>query len=301
MGFRIVVVSSNSKLNIENRRLHIIGEDNEARIPVEDLDVVVLENHQSVLTSKVLAEMATEKVAFFICDSKHMPCGVLTPFQGHSRQLEVLKAQMDRHESFNKRCWQLIIQQKIKNQAWCLEQLGKQNDFLLAVLKRVKSGDIDNREAVAAVWYFKHLLNFPIKRHNEDSFNAKLNYGYSIVRGIVSRSLVSHGFIPSLGIKHRNELNAFNLADDFLEVIRPLVDRIVVDELLNSDDFTKEHRFILIGIINRDVKIENKLQRLSTAIDVMISSYKRALLEGDYNFLKLIDLYETQGRLKNEE
>ncbi len=300
MGFRIVLVSNTAKLNITNRRLHIIGHDREESIPVEDLDVLVIESQQSMLTSRVLSDLATEKVAIFICNERHMPNGILIPFQEHSRQLEVLKAQIHRKESFNKRCWQEIIQQKIYNQALCLKILGRSNEHLIAICKRVKSGDTDNRESVAAAWYFKHLTDEYFKRHNEDHINNKLDYGYSIIRGAISRSLASYGFIPSIGVHHESELNAFNLSDDFLEVYRPMVDLLVFKELNERNSFDKLDRARLISILNENVYINGKLQRLSYSIDIMTESYKKALLSENFTELKLPELVEL-GDSKYEE
>jgi CRISPR/Cas system-associated endonuclease Cas1 len=38
------------------------------------------------------------------------------------------------------------------------------------------------------------------------------------VRGAIARDLCAYGFEPALGIHHHNELNAFNLADDLIDV-----------------------------------------------------------------------------------
>jgi CRISPR/Cas system-associated endonuclease Cas1 len=60
-----------------------------------------------------------------------------------------------------------------------------------------------------------------------DGINAMLNYGYAIVRAAVARALVAAGLLPALGLFHANRGNAFCLADDLMEPLRPLVDRRV--------------------------------------------------------------------------
>ena len=57
--------------------------------------------------------------------------------------------------------------------------------------------------------------------------NALLNYGYAILRAAVARALVAAGLLPALGLFHANRSNAFCLADDLMEPLRPLVDRRV--------------------------------------------------------------------------
>jgi CRISPR-associated protein Cas1 len=57
-----------------------------------------------------------------------------------------------------------------------------------------------------------------------DPLNAALNYGYAILRAAVARALVGAGLFPALGLHHSNRSNAFALADDMVEPLRPLAD-----------------------------------------------------------------------------
>ena len=95
----------------------------------------------------------------------------------------------------------------------------------------VRSGDPDNLEARAAVYYWKNLFgdipNF-IRSRDGVSPNHLLNYGYAILRAVVARSLVASGLLPTLGIHHHNRYNAYCLADDIMEPYRPYVDRLVL-------------------------------------------------------------------------
>ena len=54
--------------------------------------------------------------------------------------------------------------------------------------------------------------------------NSFLNYGYAVLRAAIAGAVVAAGLMPSLGVYHRNRSNAFCLADDLIEPIRPLVD-----------------------------------------------------------------------------
>ena len=95
---------------------------------------------------------------------------------------------------------------------------------LRALAARVASGDPENIEAQAARYYFPRLFGAAFTRHKPLWVNGALNYGYAVMRATVARSIVSYGLIPSLGLHHGNSLNAFNLADDLIEVFRPMVD-----------------------------------------------------------------------------
>lgn len=164
----------------------------------------------------------------------------------------------------------------------------KGSEFLVNLAEKVRSGDSDNFESQAAQYYFNNGFN-GLKRREENVINSALNYGYSIIRGVVARSLVSHGFYPPIGIHHKNELNEYNLADDFIEPFRPYVDIYVV---LNTykDKLTKQQRTDLVSILHNDCLIDNKKYSLLYAIDYMITSYVKAIKKNDYKLLKLPEL-----------
>lgn len=61
----------------------------------------------------------------------------------------------------------------------------------------------------------------------EDGINSLLNYGYTILRAIVSRAVCTSGLHPTLGVFHRYRLNTFAFAGDLLEPYRPFVDHMV--------------------------------------------------------------------------
>ena len=97
------------------------------------------------------------------------------------------------------------------------ELLGRKLQRTDQYIETGKSGDPDNRESAAASVYFDSYMP-SISRQEDNTVNAALNYGYSIMRGAVA-SLAAYGFFLQL-VHHRSELNAFNLADDFMEVLR---------------------------------------------------------------------------------
>src|SRR5690606_36339920 len=93
--------------------------------------------------------------------------------------------------------------------------------------RRVKSGDSENLEGQAAAFYFSQLFDKNFRRNQENYINSSLNYGYAVLRGAIARGLVAHGLLPSIGLHHASEQNAFNLADDIIDPFRPIVDLFV--------------------------------------------------------------------------
>ncbi len=295
MSWRSVMITQPTKLSVQNRQLKIT-QDEEWSIPMEDISSIILETPQISISSKVMSIIADNKIVMYSCDDKHLPNGIFIPFASHSRELKTLKNQLDCSESFKKRCWQKIVVRKILNQAEVLRLCNKKlmSEHLENIVNKVNSGDTSNREAIAAKGYFSSLFGNTFNRNYENVYNAALNYGYSIIRGAIARTVVSYGYLPSFGIHHKSELNNYNLVDDFIEPFRPIVDLWVRNNINSETIFNKNIRAELLNLLNVDVKIQGKLQSVNNAINVMISSYTTAINQNDYKKLELPELLPIQ-------
>lgn len=288
MGWRHIMITNNARLSVKRSQLVVQQEDN-ITIPLQDIASILIEASAVTITANVLSECAKHKVSLFTCDSKKLPNGVWTGFNQHSRQLTVLETQMALTKPFKKRMWQQIIQQKIRNQAKCLDVMERDGgEEVRKVEREVESGDITNREAVAAKLYFKHLFDSTFTRRSTDPTNRLLNYGYAIMRGLVARSLTNYGFTPCLGIYHDNQLNAFNLADDFMEVLRPIIDCHVAGQ--EVEKWNAEVRAELVNLSNTDILISSERHSVTAAIDEMVKSFVSSCRQQDYSYLKLPEL-----------
>ena len=285
------MITQPTKLSVKNRQLKIT-QDEEWSIPMEDISSIVLETPQISISSKVMSLVADNKIVMYSCDDKHLPNGIFIPFASHSRELKIFKNQLECSESFKKRCWQRIVVRKILNQAEVLRLCNKtlMSEYLEKLSSAVKSGDSNNREAIAAKGYFSSLFGNTFNRNYENVYNAALNYGYSIIRGALARTIVSYGYLPFLGIHHKNELNNYNLVDDFIEPFRPIVDLWVRNNINSKTVFNKKIRSELLNLLNIDVKIQGKLQSVNNSINVMISSYTTAINQKDYKKLELPEI-----------
>ncbi|MEM7071758.1 MAG: type II CRISPR-associated endonuclease Cas1 [Pseudomonadota bacterium] len=276
MSWRSLLIQKPAYLSVSKGNLCLKNNDDRPyMVAIEDLDCLILENPQITLTNALLSLLQIKDVAIIFCDQKHMPCGVAYPFHQHSRQAEIAFLQAKLTKAFKKNLWQAIIKRKILNQAECLRPHDlKSAERLRGLSERVISGDPINIEAQAARHYWRYLFkNF--KRGGDDIINAALNYGYSIVRAAISRALSAYGLIPCFGIHHHNMLNAYNLADDLLEVFRPMVDRKVlnmVDTLKNDggEGLSIEHRQQLVAILYELVLINDEQHSLIDACDKMV-------------------------------
>jgi len=252
---------------------------NELTRPIEDLGVVVLDHKQITFTQGALEALLENNCAVITCDSNHMPVGLLLPLVGNTTQNERFRDQLDASQPLRKQLWQQTIQYKIRNQAAVLAQCSDAETKCMQVWANdVRSGDPDNLEARAAVYYWKslfgHIPGF-IRDREGVAPNNLLNYGYAILRAVVARSLVASGLLPTLGIHHHNRYNAYCLADDIMEPYRPYVDRLVVDiiEQYGIDiELSKDIKAELLSIPTLDVVIGGKRSPLMVGVSQTTAS-----------------------------
>lgn len=287
MEFRNIFIANPAKLSVQNNQL-VITQEEKITVPLEDIGCVLIETPRASISSAALSKLSDNGISLFICDEKHMPCGTLLPSNCHSRQLKILKNQINISKPLAKQMWKDIIVQKIENQALCLEYAGKSGCERLRQMKEeVVSGDTKNVEARAAAFYFPALFGNGFYRSVEAIENSALNYGYAIIRGIIARNLVVYGLEPCFGIHHHSELNQFNLADDLIEPFRPAVDLLVHSLNLDEDDLlTPKLKHVLFNLTNLLINQSGKRYRINSAIGQCVMSFSRSI-ETNENKLKL--------------
>jgi CRISPR-associated protein Cas1 len=244
-------------------------------IPIEDIGVVIIDNKQITFTSGLIDALLENNCALITCGSNRMPVGLLLPLEGNTLQNERFTAQVEASLPLKKQLWQQTVQTKIENQAAVLKKCrGTEVGNMLKWTDEVRSGDIDNMEARAAVYYWKNL--FPdiagfVRNREGVPPNNLLNYGYAILRAVVARSLVASGLLPTLGIHHHNRYNAYCLADDIMEPYRPFVDKLVVE----IADVEAKHALSLPMELTKEIK--TKLLKIPV-LDVMLNGQRSPLM-----------------------
>jgi CRISPR-associated protein Cas1 len=246
------------------------------KLPIEDIGIVILENPQITVSHSLLAALLENNTAVVTSDKKHLPNGMLLNLNGNTLQSEKFTAQINASVPLKKQLWQQTISAKIKNQAALLFQMDVPVRNMINWSKKVRSGDPDNYEARAAAYFWENIfIDYPnFRRAREgDAPNNFLNYGYTILRAVVARSLVGSGLLPTLGIHHHNKYNAYCLADDIMEPYRPYVDEVVYNILNNylPDDTEPTEKYKLTTVI------KSELLKIP-AIDVIIDGEKSPLM-----------------------
>ena len=291
-AWRTVLITKPCRLSMKNRQLVYEPKDEKSvRVALEDITVIVIEDNRSTLTTALLSHISEHNIVLFTCDSYHMPNGLFTPFHQHSRLSQISHIQVEMKLPLKKQIWQKIISQKFFNQAQLLKYFNKE-DFQVSVLvDKVKSGDSDNLEALAARRYWSLLFDdFSRDQKALDPRNIALNYGYAIVRGAVARSLVAHGLLPTFGVFHNSELNAYNLADDIIEPLRPMVDMVVKNlELVDSLDIHMgvEIKSALLNILVMEMNIDGENVLVLNICDIMAQGFVKCMKLKDISRLSL--------------
>lgn len=145
----------------------------------------------------------------------------------------------------------------------------------------MRSGDSERKESQAAALYFAKLFGTDFQRKEERWINSALDYGYAILRGTIARGLVAHGLLPSIGLFHASEQNAFNLADDLIEPFRPLVDLYVVKhQKANESGLQPEDKAALVELLNVDVAMPRGVMSALAAIEHAVESLARIYENG---------------------
>ena len=248
--------------------------DMQRSIPIEDIGFVVLEHQQTSVTLPLLNALSDNNAAVILCGDNRMPNAMLMNLDSNKTQGESYRAQIEASEPLKKGLWKQIVEAKIKNQARLLAKLGKDGDKLKPYYMNVKSGDTDNREGAAAKIYWNELFGADFIRMREGvAPNNMLNYGYTLLRAAVARSLMGSGLFPAFGIFHRNRYNAFPLADDIMEPYRPFVDEIVFALYSEGEcELTKEVKSSLLRLLFVDTVFGNVTRPLEVGLTMTTAS-----------------------------
>lgn len=270
-------------LSVRHEQLQLRrGDEVVASFPCEDLGVVVVDHPQTTYTHAALATLMQRDAVVVICGHDHLPCGVLTPLADHTQVVWRIQLQLEVARPVKKRLWQQLIRAKILAQAENLRPGSAGAKRLREFAASVRSGDPDNREAHAARTYWAAwLMDSPeaakIENFQRDpdspGINGLLNYGYAIVRAALARTIVAAGLHPALGLHHANRSNAFCLADDLIEPLRPIVDaRVRALAFDGASELTQPVKGELLDLLTDEVQTGDFAGPLSVALHRYVSS-----------------------------
>lgn len=288
---RIVDIATDGQHLSAYRGFLVVSKDREeiGRIPLDDVAAVIVHAHGITWSTNLVVALAERGALMVLCGSNHAPVAVCMPLDGHHGQNARMRAQWETGKPLAKQLWREVVVAKIRWQAAVLESRGVRADAFDILARRVRSGDSDNVEAQAARRYWPLLMGEDFRRDRAaGGVNGLLNYGYTILRSLLARSVVAAGLHPSVGIHHANRGNAFALADDLIEPFRPLVDAMAVRlKARGCLEVTPEAKRAFAGLIAVDLPGETGTTTVSGAAVRLAQSLCRCFETGKSSELSL--------------
>ncbi len=288
MSWRTVVISNHCKLDYSMGYMVARSVDKTSKVYIDEISVLVIETTACSITAALMNELIKKKVKVIFCDEKHNPSHELTSLYGsHDCSLK-LKMQIAWSASAKSAVWTAIVGEKIKNQSLLLKSLGHEQYALLeSYIDELEFNDQTNREGHAAKVYFNALFGKSFSRSGDDSINAMLNFGYSLLLSIFNREVVCSGYLTQLGLFHDNRFNQFNLSCDLMEPFRPYVDALVVHTQPNQ--FDKEEKIKTYNLLNKGILIDGKRNTLLNGIKIFCKSSFDAIEQCDISLVRFPD------------
>lgn len=289
MSWRTVVVTKRAKLDLEIGYM-VVRSAETVKIYLNEISILIIESTAVSVTAALLCELAKRKVKVIFCDEKRNPSSEMISYYGSHDTSIKIKNQISWKQQSKDIVWTEIVSEKIRKQRDYLLLLGcdEEAHLLSSYITEISLRDASNREGHAAKVYFNAVFGMDFTRTADNSLNAALNYGYSLILSVFNREIVSNGYITQLGIFHDNMFNQFNLGSDLMEPFRIIIDMKVRG--MWPLKFEHEEKMQLVDILNSEVIIDGKSQLVTNAIKIYCKSVLDALTEGDVSLIKFYSL-----------
>ncbi len=290
MGWRTVIISNTAKLDYKMDYLVVRSSNQVSRIHLSEISLIIVETPSVSLTAYLLCELAANKIGIIFCDEKRYPNGQYIPFYGSHATSEKIRKQYNWSLNSKMDIWKEVVSRKIIGQMEVLNKYNhiKSGEKLRRYSYDVEIGDTTNREGHAAKVYFNSLFGKDFSRDDkENSINAQLNYGYSILLSTVCREIVKNGYITQIGIHHDNIFNSYNLACDLMEPLRPFIDLLILK--LEHAALSTDIKQSILTFLNRKVSIRGREQYMLNAIEIYVKSILDAISSEDASLIKFIE------------
>lgn len=278
MGFRTIVITKRAKLNLTMGFMEVRGEET-TKVFLDDIDILLIENPSVSMTAALMSALMKKKIKVIFCDEKRNPQAEMIPYYGSGDSSRKIRKQIAWPDSVKTAVWTRIVEEKIRNQARFLHELGKVREeaLLLSYVDQLTEGDVTNREGMAAKVYFDGLFGMDFKREEETPVNAALDYGYSLLLSTVNKEISYNGYVTQLGLFHNNIYNPFNLASDLMEPFRILVDRLVYTHAFTKFETEEKHK--MLHLLEMQIQIGGNNQVLTNGVRLYIRSVFDALCD----------------------
>jgi CRISPR-associated protein Cas1 len=304
MAEKIITIENPAKLSIDIGRVKIYSIEKQTTnfIACVDIACLIISNPQVSLTASVVSEVNQNAGIVVFTNQNYMPTSFC--FSNNLNNKGAIRPYLQAqniNSNVEQKIWQQVIQSKIAGQALFLNKYKTKSATLLeSAINYVEIGDSTNMEAQCAKAYWQdyfELFNKKSFRHKQgasDVINSCLNYGYTILRSAVARSLASLGLQLSFGVGHKRVDNPFNLVEDMVEPFRYMIDEIVYNivndnNLLEDDNLfgldTKIKKLLINEIYNLNISLNSKQYRFLQGVHIVNTSFCSVLEKPSSNLI----------------
>lgn len=298
MAFRVVLIENEVTIKVKLNNLIVTKCGEDIWIPLDDISMIVVDNLSSNLSIRLMCQLSELGIGLMVCNQQHLPTGFYSSYDNHSRASKIIGFQIEKDKEYYGNLWRSIVKSKIENQAKAYYMMLKDLDGAIKIAdfaKDIAGGDRSNREAHAAKVYFNLLMGTSFSRGNEDILlNSGLNYGYAVLRGYIARACVGYGLNTQIGIHHKSEYNRFNLVDDLMEPLRPIVDIVAYENMKEDTYFKPEHRRKLVNVLNMKIMYRNKKMYVCNMIENYVEQFASLIMDRIDNIV-FPDVLELMG------
>ena len=116
MSWRVVVVSSNAKVDYKLDYLVVRTIDEVKRVHLSEVGVLILESTAVSLTAYLMCELIRRKVKVIFCDHQRNPCGEVVPLHGSHDSSAKIRQQLQWPEAVRQQVWTEIVREKLRRQ-----------------------------------------------------------------------------------------------------------------------------------------------------------------------------------------
>lgn len=313
----IVEVSSHGSVIKRNHNLIVISNDEgKKEISAEKIDCIIVSSNSLISTQAV--KLCIEKqIQLVLADYSGRPFARLwVTNPGRNTVIRRKQYQSENSElSFN--IITEIVKIKINRQKSLLtylkgnrdHEIQEINDAIGFLARSVEKLDQIKRdtefknnvlgiEGMCASYYFRAIseslplqwrFNKRTKHPATDEFNAILNYVYGFGYSSMEKVIIISGLDPNAGFFHSDTYGKPTLSYDLLEIVRPLLDRLVVT--LFTKKIVSDSWFEKQKVDDRVIGVYLSKEARKKVIDSYRQKYEKLIDKEGWNFCrKLIKL-----------
>lgn len=265
------VSTHGSSIKRDHDSFVITSKDEKTEIPAEKVDAVII-TANSLISTQVISLCIEKHIQMVIAKWSGKPIARMwssTP--GNSTKLR-RNQYLNQDTMIGFEISKTILKRKLQEQKTFLNDLKNNRDSppvkiehsivtISNSIKKIKDLKYSDNykatflglEGACAAGYFQAISSIlPTKWSTDkrsqhpahDSFNAVLNYLYGMAYSDIEKIIILSGFDPNAGFYHADSYGKPTLSYDIIEIVRPLIDRIVVSsftkKMVRDDWFEKQ-------------------------------------------------------------